>query len=129
MDQPPPQESHCKFNDKTERCVFNPDPSATQDDPACYKTDKNRCAVKKKKMIKIKPKESSIKESVKGSVKEVGPQIQVTEKSKDDIDFLYPDLNDKNFNLKRAEKKEFYDTSNTEEVLKNKEFIERADKL
>ena len=138
MDEPPPQESHCKFNDKTERCIINPDPSATQDDHACYKTDKNRCAVKKKKIIKIKPKESvkesavkesAVKESIKESIKESQTQIQATEKSKDDIDFLYPDLNDKNFNLKLAEKKEFYDTRNTEEVLKNKEFIERADKL
>ena len=51
------KELHCKFNDKTDRCVLNPDPSAVQDDPVCYITDKNRCAVvKKKKMIKIKPK-------------------------------------------------------------------------
>jgi hypothetical protein len=129
-------ESYCKFNDKTERCIINPDPSATQDDSACYKTDKNRCAVKKKKMIKIKPKESAVKESTvkestvkESAVKESQTQIQATEKLKDDIDFLYPDLNDKNFNLKLAEKKEFYDTRNTEEVLQNKEFIERADKL
>jgi hypothetical protein len=45
------------------------------------------------------------------------------------IDFLYPDLNDKNFNLKIYEKKEFYDTRNTEEVLRNQDFIQRADKL
>ena len=48
-------ESHCKLNDKTGRCVINSDPSVTEDDPMCYKTDKNRCAVKKKKIIKIKP--------------------------------------------------------------------------
>ena len=47
---------YCKFNDQTERCIFNTDPSAVQDDSVCYKTDKGRCAVnkqknKKKKMI------------------------------------------------------------------------------
>ena len=47
-------ESHCKLNDKTGRCVINSDPSVTEDDPMCYKTDKNRCAVMKKKVIKIK---------------------------------------------------------------------------
>ena len=48
MDEPEKiEEQHCKFNDKTERCIINPDPSAIRDDPACYKTDKNRCAVKK----------------------------------------------------------------------------------
>jgi hypothetical protein len=91
---------------------------AAQDDPVCYKTDKNRCAVKKKKIIKIKPKKSM----------EPMPMENV-EAETVGIDFLYPDLNDKNFNLKLAEKKEFYDTRNTEEVLRNKEFIERADKL
>jgi hypothetical protein len=35
---------HCKYNEKTERCIINPDPSALQNDPKCYKTDKNRCA-------------------------------------------------------------------------------------
>ena len=54
MDEP--QESHCKINDTTERCIINPDASAVQDDPACYKTDKGRCAVKKNKIIKLKPK-------------------------------------------------------------------------
>jgi hypothetical protein len=62
MDQP--QEPHCKYNDATERCVFNPDPSAVQDDVVCYKTEKNRCAVKKKKIIKIKPKKPSKKSDV-----------------------------------------------------------------
>ena len=131
-----PQESHCKFNDKTARCIINPDASAVQDDPACYKTDKGRCAVKKKKIIKLKPKTKPAVES-EAVVQQVAQQepaaleelVKEPAKSKDDIDFLYPDLNDKNFNLKLAEKKEFYDTRNTEEVLKNKEFIERADKL
>ena len=54
MDEP--QESHCKFNDKTARCIINPDASAAQDDSVWYKTDKGRCAVKKKKIIKLKPK-------------------------------------------------------------------------
>ena len=54
------QQLHCKFNDKTERCIINPDPYATQHDPACYKKDKNRCAVNKKKKIKIKPKNKSV---------------------------------------------------------------------
>ena len=44
-------------------------------------------------------------------------------------DFLYPDLNDANFNIKLAEKKEFYDTRNTEKVYRNKELIEHADKM
>ena len=120
---------HCKFNDKTERCVINPDPSAVQDDPVCYKTDKNRCAVvKKKKMIKIKPKRLVDVELVE-QVEPIEQMRKIESKKLGDIDFLYPDLNDKNFNLKIAEKKEFYDTRNTEEVVRNKEFIERADKL
>ena len=48
------ENEYCKYNDATGRCVLNPDLSAVQDDPMCYKTDKNRCAVKKKKIIKIR---------------------------------------------------------------------------
>ena len=127
------ENEYCKYNDETGRCVLNPDPTAVQDDPVCYKTDKNRCAVKKKKIIKIKPKNAT--KEVKDATKEVKdvPKIvlepQIAKKSEDGNNFLYPDLNDKNFNLKLAEKKEFYDTRNTEEVYRNKEFIERADKL
>jgi hypothetical protein len=118
--------SHCKYNDATQRCAFNPDPSAVQDDPFCYKTDKNRCAVKKKKMIKIKPKQPS--KILNEPMENVVPVPMVSSETVG-IDFLYPDLNDKNFNLKISEKKEFYDTRNTEEVLRNQEFIQRADKL
>ena len=42
-------EQHCKYKEETERCVLNPDSSASEDDPKCYKTDKNRCEIKKKK--------------------------------------------------------------------------------
>jgi hypothetical protein len=134
MDQP--QEPHCKYNDATERCVFNPDPSALKDDLVCYKTEKNRCAVKKKKMIKIKPKRSSekvvdvleLKKNVEPMAENVEPMAETVGVGVG-IDFLYPDLNDKSFNLKISEKKEFYDTRNTEEVLRNREFIQRADKL
>ena len=122
-------ESHCKYNDTTQRCAFNPDPSAVQDDPVCYKTDKGRCAVKKKKIIKIKPKISSKILGVQEVAESVVPAESVMPEETAGIDFLYPDLNDKNFNLKIAEKKEFYDTRNTEEVLRDQEFIQRADKL
>ena len=76
-------------------------------------------------MIKIKPKrlEPIENENVEAE------QIEIESEKTGNVDFLYPDLNDKNFNLKIAEKKEFYDARNTEEVVRNKEFIERADKL
>ena len=126
---------HCKYNEKTERCIINPDPSALQNDPKCYKTDKNRCASKmkdKKKIkikIKIKPKDVQAEEQTpEEPFKPEDAAINVTS-SKDKNDFLYPDLNDKKFNLKISEKKEFYDTRNTEQIYKNKELIERADKL
>jgi hypothetical protein len=113
MDQP--QVPHCKYNDATERCAFNPDPSALQDDPVCYKTDKNRCAVKKKKMIKIKPKKPSNKLVIpmENVVPAPVPIAENVGSENVGVDFLYPDLNDKNFNLKIYEKKEFYDTRNT----------------
>ena len=119
------KEKHCTLNENTGRCAFNADPSILQDDPVCYKTDKNRCAVKKKKMIKIKPKRLEPIENENVEVE----QIEIEPEKNGNVDFLYPDLNDKNFNLKIAEKKEFYDARNTEEVVRNKEFIERADKL
>ena len=119
------KEKHCAFNENTGRCAINADPSILQDDPVCYKTDKNRCAVKKKKMIKIKPKRL---EPIENENMEA-EQIKIESEKTGNVDFLYPDLNDKNFNLKIAEKKEFYDARNTEEVVRNKEFIERADKL
>ena len=43
----------CKYNEATERCIFNPDSTASANDDECYKTDKSRCASKKKKMMKI----------------------------------------------------------------------------
>ena len=51
----------CKYNEATERCVYNPDLNATANDEECYKTEKNRCASKKKKMrkIKINPKKAT----------------------------------------------------------------------
>ena len=52
----------CKYNEATERCIFNPDSTASANDDECYKTDKNRCASKKKKMIKIKIKPKKAKE-------------------------------------------------------------------
>jgi hypothetical protein len=186
-EQPEKPDLHCKYKEETERCVLNPDTSSFKDDPECYKTEKNRCAKNKKKIIKIKPKkgnlelvveqeqpleqleqpleqleqpleqleqpleqleqpkqkqESTLKKkkqikinSKKGNLEiaieqeqPLGQQQQPLEPNNQN-DFLYPDLNDKNFNLKISEKKEFYDTRNTEQVYKNKELIERADKL
>ena len=98
MDQP--QKPHCKYNDATERCVFNPDPSAVQDELVCYKTDKNRCAVKKKKIIKIKPKKSSEKLDV--PMESVVAPMESVHSETVGIDFLYPDLNDKKFNFKKT---------------------------
>ena len=42
-------EVFCKYNEATERCIFNPDSTATANEEGCYKTEKNRCASKKKK--------------------------------------------------------------------------------
>ena len=58
--QPEKLELHCKYKEETERCVLNPDSSASKDDPECYKTEKNRCAKNKKKIIKIKPKKVNL---------------------------------------------------------------------
>ena len=58
--QPEKPELHCKYKEETERCVLNPDVSASKDDPKCYKTEKNRCAKNKKKIIKIKPKKGNL---------------------------------------------------------------------
>jgi hypothetical protein len=176
--QPEQQELHCKYKEETERCVLNPDTSSSKDDPECYKTEKNRCAknkkkiikikpkkvnlelvleqkqeqeqpkqkqesiVKKKKQIKMNPKKSNLEPTVEQQQQPLEQQQQPLEQQqqpleqqqqplepKNQNDFLYPDLNDKNFNLKISEKKEFYDTRNTEQVYKNKELIERADKL
>ena len=33
----------CKYNEATERCIFNPDSTATANEDGCYKTEKNRC--------------------------------------------------------------------------------------
>ena len=133
----------CKYNEATERCIFNPDLTATANEDGCYKTDKNRCASEKKKLrkIKIKPKKAKEMEEVREAevVVEEGNKEQVPKKikimptmnpsSNKSHDFLYPDLNDANFNIKLAEKKEFYDTRNTENVYRNKELIEHADKM
>jgi hypothetical protein len=61
------EEIFCKYNEATERCIFNPDSTASANDDKCYKTDKNRCASKKKKMmkIKIKPKKANKMEEAK----------------------------------------------------------------
>ena len=57
----------CKYNEATERCIFNPDSTATANEDGCYKTDKNRCASEKKKLrkIKIKPKKAKEMEEVR----------------------------------------------------------------
>ena len=52
----------CKYNEATERCVYNPDANASANDEECYKTEKNRCASKKKKMRKIKINPKMVKE-------------------------------------------------------------------
>ena len=95
-------EQHCKYKEETERCVLNPDSSASEDDPKCYKTDKNRCATKKKKIIKIKPKKGKLEMVVEKEqqVEQVEKEQGEKPKPKKQNDFLYPDLNDKNFNLK-----------------------------
>lgn len=49
MDVPVKMDVQCKFNDETQRCRINPDPLVTENDAMCYKTEKNRCAVKKKR--------------------------------------------------------------------------------
>jgi hypothetical protein len=59
-----PSEAFCKYNEATERCIYNPDASATANDEQCYKTEKNRCASKKKKMMKIKIKPKKAKETL-----------------------------------------------------------------
>ena len=142
-------EMFCKYNEATERCIFNPDLSATANEDGCYKTDKNRCASEKKKLrkIKIKPKKVQEVEEVEemeevkegevvveeGNKEQVPKKIKITPSMNPSAnkshDFLYPDLNDANFNIKLAEKKEFYDTRNTEKVYRNKELIEHADKM
>jgi superfamily II DNA or RNA helicase len=115
----------CKYNEATERCIFNPDLTATANEDGCYKTDKNRCASEKKKLrkIKIKPKKAKEIEEVREA------EVVVVKEGNKSHDFLYPDLNDANFNIKLSEKKEFYDTRNTEKVYRNKELIEHADKM
>ena len=52
----------CKYNEATERCVYNPDTNASANYEECYKTEKNRCASKKKKMRKIKINPKKVKE-------------------------------------------------------------------
>ena len=104
----------CKYNEATERCIFNPDSSASANDDECYKTDKNRCASKKKMMkIKIKPKkakevegmekvedvidvvEEKKEEQVKKKIKIIPHDNQDSSVNKNkNNDFLYPDLND-----------------------------------
>ena len=137
------EEAFCKYNEATKRCVYNPDPNASANDEKCYKTEKNRCASKKKKMmkIKIKPKKvkgNTVEEIITDKIEEVLPPVKKKIKivptenkgnKKINNDFLYPDLNDENFNIKISEKKEFYDTMNTEKIYRNKELIEHADKM
>ena len=53
----------CKYNEATERCIFNPDSTASANEDGCYKTDKNRCASEKKKLRKIKIKPKKTKEA------------------------------------------------------------------
>ena len=142
-------EAFCKYNEATERCIFNPDSTASANDDECYKTEKKRCASKKMKIrkIKIKPKEAKETEQATGAEVVVDEATEAQEKEKEgnkeqvkkkinmipsvnkNNDFLYPDLNDANFNIKISEKKEFYDTRNTEKIYRNKELIEHADKM
>jgi len=131
----------CKYNEATERCVYNPDANAVANDDECYKTEKNRCASKNKmRKIKIKPKkvkENTVEEIITDKIEEVLPvkkKIKIVPNEnkgnkKINNDFLYPDLNDENFNIKISEKKEFYDTMNTEKIYRNKELIKHADKM
>ena len=113
-------EVFCKYNEATERCIFNPDSNSKANDDECYKTDKSRCASKKKKMMKIKIKPKKVKEVKEQQQQEEQQQQQQEEQqvkkkikimpntnliSNKNNDFLYPDLNDSNFNLKLAEKK------------------------
>ena len=72
-------EMFCKYNEATERCIFNPDSTASANDDECYKTDKNRCASKKKKMMKIKIKPKKAKE-VEGNKEQQQQEQQVKKK-------------------------------------------------
>ena len=74
-------EAFCKYNEATERCVYNPDLNASANDEECYKTEKNRCASKKKKMrkIKINPKrvkENTVEEIITDKIEEVLPPVK-----------------------------------------------------
>ena len=98
----------CKYNEATERCIYNPDANATANDEECYKTEKNRCASKKKKMRKIKINPKKVKEvqedaAITVEMEAVSPvkkKIKIIPNKKLNNDFLYPDLNDENFNIK-----------------------------
>ena len=74
-------EAFCKYNEATERCVYNPDANATANDEECYKTEKNRCASKKNKMrkIKIKPKKATEVQQEEELVDEVQSPVAATE--------------------------------------------------
>ena len=69
----------CKYNEETERCVYNPDANAVANDEECYKTEKNRCALKKKKMMKIKIKPKRVEEAVAAATLEEAVAATVEE--------------------------------------------------
>jgi hypothetical protein len=78
-------------------------------------------------------KENTVEEIITDKIEEevlpVKKKIKIVPNKKINNDFLYPDLNDENFNIKISEKKEFYDTMNTEKIYRNKELVEHADKM